>query len=349
MDNGRCLISIFMPVYNGSQYLKESIKSILNQTFKDFELVCVDDSSTDDSYDILTHFASLDSRIKVLRKPNGGNVPKSWNFVMPYLHGDSIAYMSQDDLMSEDNLEKMYLRQQATDADAVLPDMELYYERVQSNERMIGLNGNRDVILTNREAVLLNLTFKIPGCPLWRSKLFKNEFFPEDCFNSDEYMTRKLLYKSNKVAFCDGIFFYRQDNTIAITKTFDLKNYYGILASIRDCKLLEDNHFDLVDVAKQYYATYILYFKLYRFCLLRRAINSEQQFQKVRAMLGNLFSQLDKRFLFEHSRYKTGLKRLKTYAIYMMFYDFSLFKVIMSLVFIYDRSTEFIKTSRSRY
>ena len=83
-------ISIFMPVYNGSKFLEESISSLQKQTFKDFELVCVDDSSTDDSYNVLEKLAQTDSRIKLFQKPNGGNVPKSWNFVLPNLNGKSL-------------------------------------------------------------------------------------------------------------------------------------------------------------------------------------------------------------------------------------------------------------------
>jgi glycosyltransferase involved in cell wall biosynthesis len=117
-----------MPVYNGSKYLEKSIKSVLNQTYRNFELVCVDDSSIDTSYQILKDFAFKDSRIRVYKKSNGGTVPKSWNFVLPLLRGNSITYMSQDDLMSEDNLEKMLQRQNETNADCVLPDMVFYYE-----------------------------------------------------------------------------------------------------------------------------------------------------------------------------------------------------------------------------
>ena len=54
----------------------------------------------------------------------------------------------------------------------------------------------------------------------------KNEFFPEDAFDSDEFMTRKLFLKSNKVVFSSGTFFYRQDNLKAITKIFSEKNFY---------------------------------------------------------------------------------------------------------------------------
>lgn len=141
-DIDASLISIFMPVYNGSKYLDETINSVLNQSFENFELLCIDDSSTDNSYEILKKFESKDSRIKLFQKPNGGTVPKSWNFALPFMKGQFIMYMSQDDLMSLDNLEKLVLRQLETDADCVLPDMLFYFEGEDNKTGRIGVDVN---------------------------------------------------------------------------------------------------------------------------------------------------------------------------------------------------------------
>lgn len=341
--SGQCIISIFMPVYNGSKYLENSIKSILKQTFKDFELVCVDDSSTDNSYEILKKIADTDSRIKIFQKPNGGNVAKSWNFVMPYLRGESITYMSQDDLMSEDNLEQLHKRQQETGADCVLPDMVYYYEGNQTNKKLAGVNGNRDVILTNREAVILSLNWEIHGFALWKSKIIKDEYFLEDSFTNDEYMTRKFLFKSNKVAFCNGVFFYRQDNEMAITKTYGIKYYYSILTNFRIYKLLEENNFEPNIIASVLYGVYVIYISQYRLCSLRKAIFSDSEFKEIRVMHSDLYSQFNQKRLYELAKYRKGFNRLKIYFIGALFYNFSIFKIIMFLVYINDRSIEAIK------
>lgn len=65
-------IAIIMPVYNGEEYLDESIQSVLNQTYKDFQLICVNDSSTDSSLEILNKYKEQDSRVVVLTKENAG-------------------------------------------------------------------------------------------------------------------------------------------------------------------------------------------------------------------------------------------------------------------------------------
>jgi len=343
-DKKTCKISIFMPVYNGSKYLYKSIFSIINQTFKDFELVCVDDSSTDNSYEILKEFAAKDSRVRIFQKPNGGMVPKSWNFVLPLLKGESIAYMSQDDLMSEDNLEQLYNRQQETGADAILPDMVYYFEDNANNKILSAINGDRDIILTNREAVILSLNWQIHGFALWKSKLFDNIHFDEDSFNSDELQTRKLLFKCNKIAFCKGTFYYRQDNVNAITKTFGIKNYSLLLTQFRVCKFLADNNFDSKETKTYIYSLYREYFDLYRFFSLKKIIYTKDELINVRKIFRDIFILLKKQKLIKIAHFEKSnsvneeIKRwIKRTIVLLLFYNYFIFKNIMYSIYLYDK------------
>ena len=77
------LITIFVPVFNGEKYLNETLISIQNQTYKNIEVLLVDDSSSDGSKTILDTFANFDNRFRVFEKENGGNVSVSWNFIKP--------------------------------------------------------------------------------------------------------------------------------------------------------------------------------------------------------------------------------------------------------------------------
>ncbi|MDE6368147.1 MAG: glycosyltransferase, partial [Muribaculaceae bacterium] len=65
-------ISVIVPIYNSQSYLKECVESVLTQSFSDWELILVDDGSTDSSNEICQNFASIDQRIRVITKPNGG-------------------------------------------------------------------------------------------------------------------------------------------------------------------------------------------------------------------------------------------------------------------------------------
>ena len=221
-------ISILMPVFNGSRYLPKTLDSILGQTFSDYEVLCINDCSTDDSLKILERYGAVDSRFRVLSTPvNQGIVPKVANWAMPYMRGDYCFYTSQDDLFSPDLLQSMWDTAMSTGADAVIPEVVLYHEsEPQENITITAPNGNKSTVLTNREAVILTLDWTIPGNALFAAKLAKGTGCYDFSLNADEYTTRVLLFHSNKVVFSGGTFYYRQDNLEAITRklssgTFD--------------------------------------------------------------------------------------------------------------------------------
>lgn len=255
------MVTVFVPVYNGEKYLRETLISIKNQTYKNIEVLFVDDSSTDGSKKILDEFANEDNRFKVFVKENGGMVSVSWNFIKPEIKGDYVFYSSQDDIFSTDLIEKMVTKQKETLAENILPDMEFYFENELDNKKIIGLNGNRDVVLTGRQACEVSLNWTIHGFPLTKTSLLMDEFFPEDAFDSDEFMTRKLFLKSNKVVFCEGMFYYRKDNSNAITQTFYKKNFYTLNTLFRLFNLLKENGFDKKNILNVQFSIFSRYFQ----------------------------------------------------------------------------------------
>lgn len=112
-------ISIIMPVYNGAQYLEKSLKSVENQTFKDVELVCVDDGSTDNSLDLLNDYKKTYDFLVVISQENQGS-GKARNTGIANAKGDYIAFLDADDIyIDNDALEKMYAIATGNDADMV--------------------------------------------------------------------------------------------------------------------------------------------------------------------------------------------------------------------------------------
>ncbi len=99
------LISVLMPVYNCRQYVAEAIRSILQQTYRDFEFIIIDDGSTDGSGHILRVFAVSDSRIRLISRPNRGLVP-SLNEGLSLSRGEFIARMDADDISFPTRLER---------------------------------------------------------------------------------------------------------------------------------------------------------------------------------------------------------------------------------------------------
>lgn len=98
-------ISVIMSAYNGQRYLKESIDSILSQTFKNFEFIIVDDGSTDSSLKIISEYAERDNRIKVIKNQNNMGLVKSLNKAIKAVRGEYIARQDADDFSEKDRLE----------------------------------------------------------------------------------------------------------------------------------------------------------------------------------------------------------------------------------------------------
>lgn len=99
-------ISVIIPVYNGAKFLPRSISSVINQTHKNWELVIVDDGSTDNSKEVVSEYVKKDSRIQYYSQPNSGTPAKPKNTAMKYVQGEYVAYLDQDDEWLPEKLEK---------------------------------------------------------------------------------------------------------------------------------------------------------------------------------------------------------------------------------------------------
>jgi glycosyltransferase involved in cell wall biosynthesis len=102
---GNPRVSVYMPVYNGARYLADCLDSILDQTFRDFEVVAVDDGSKDDSFEILSAYATRDPRIRVLRHDVNQGHHQTSNDALAACRGEYLARMDQDDLWLRRRLE----------------------------------------------------------------------------------------------------------------------------------------------------------------------------------------------------------------------------------------------------
>ena len=98
------LISIIIPVYNVEKYLERCVKSVINQTYKNLEIILVDDGAKDNSGKMCDELSKLDSRIKVIHKENGG-LSDARNFGLKIATGDYIGFVDSDDYIADDMYE----------------------------------------------------------------------------------------------------------------------------------------------------------------------------------------------------------------------------------------------------
>jgi len=108
MNKENPLVSVVMPAYNAEKYLSEAIESILNQTFKDFEFIIIDDGSTDRTWEIIQEFSKKDKRIIALKNEKNLNIAESRNRGVEVARGSYIATMDSDDVAIPDRLNYQY-------------------------------------------------------------------------------------------------------------------------------------------------------------------------------------------------------------------------------------------------
>lgn len=219
--NKNPLISIVVPIYNGEKYIPDLLNCLTHQTYKNFEVLLIDDMSTDNSVKIISEYVANDSRFKLYcRTTKGGTAVAGQEYAMPLCTGDYYFFMSQDDFMDPDLLEKCISRAIKTNADIVMPNMVLYYEG-KNNPKALDypLNGDYETFLDAKTAFCLSLDWRVHGFVLRKMDLVKRIGYHATYYNSCEYAGRKMFLYANKIAFVDTNFYYRQDNPDAITKT----------------------------------------------------------------------------------------------------------------------------------
>lgn len=123
-----CKVSVIIPVYNTAPYLREAVGSIMNQSLRDIEIICVDDGSTDNSLEILSELAEKDRRIIVIHQENQG-LSMTRNNAMKYAHGIYIYFFDSDDILAEDALLICYESCELNKYDFCFFDAEILLEK----------------------------------------------------------------------------------------------------------------------------------------------------------------------------------------------------------------------------
>ena len=235
-------VSIVMPVYNGSQYLEVSIKSVIAQTYQDWELICVDDSSTDHSLEILRNFSDTDSRVRVYTKPNEKFGNRATKYGIDRAKGDYLIYMSQDDKLSPDLLEKNFQTLKKFQVDAVVPRMK-YYDRKSGQCSDFFMSDGLSVV-SGRKAFVLSLNWELHGFVMWPMATVKAVGWGTESLNDDEFTTRMLFYNTDRVGFSEGIFYYHNHNQEAITVKWSINQLDFLKTDAKLYRFLIDHNFD---------------------------------------------------------------------------------------------------------
>ena len=215
-------ISVILPVYNVEEYLEECLDSILKQTFKDIEVICVNDGSKDNSLIILEKYTQIDNRICIINQENQG-LSVARNVGLENASGKYVVFIDSDDKLNNDNyLEALYNACERYDADIAVAGI------IRGNDKKV-----RTILNIESEEVTSDYYTKLKLCDLpdsnyvW-NKLYRRETlvqtgikFVAGVIFEDIYYTHKVLYYTNKLVAVPGVrYFYRKrPNTLMALKT----------------------------------------------------------------------------------------------------------------------------------
>lgn len=182
------IISIIVPVYNVEKYLKDCIESILKQSMQDFELILVDDGSTDSSGTICDRYAEKDSRIKVVHTKNGG-LSAARNAGIEIARGEFVAFVDSDDYVLPEFIEQMYKKILETDAD--ICECNFSYLK---NQKIINSRRLPEVALDSLNAIRRMFAPPYAGYVNTWNKLYRRKLFDKVYFRKANYTRMNLLH-----------------------------------------------------------------------------------------------------------------------------------------------------------
>ena len=212
-------ISVIVPVYNVEKYLADCLESIINQTFSDIEIICVNDGSTDNSRNILSEYEKKDSRIKIVDKKNGG-LSSARNAGMRVATGDFIAFIDSDDWVDIKMLEKLYNNITELNTDISICAVHLYdeNEKKADDENSYFNLSVFDKSFDNRAFSYKDTKpFLTDVCVMAWNKLYRKSFldecgakFPDGLIFEDGPFFFSIFFKTERVSIVrDFLYFYR--------------------------------------------------------------------------------------------------------------------------------------------
>ena len=225
MYENQPLVSVIMPVYNCESFLSESIESVISQSYKNWELLIVNDGSTDCTYKIIDNYSQKDSRIKVFHRKNEG-VSMARNYALNQICGDYVTFIDSDDVYHTDRLKRMLqVFEQYMNCDIAFSRHkefigELDIKEVIGTEKVVIRDNDilKEVISDSKNHFMCNMMIK--------SEIARKEKFAPIRFAEDYCYIRDCAWHCKQMVVLDEVlYFYRRDNENAMTSHFFSEKY----------------------------------------------------------------------------------------------------------------------------
>ncbi|MDU6723145.1 MAG: glycosyltransferase [Streptococcus mitis] len=234
-------ITVIVPVYNVENYLNKCLDSLINQTYKNLEIIVINDGSTDNSGEICQEYAQKDNRIIYIEKENGG-LSDARNVGLDKMTGSYVTFIASDDWVELDYVEILYKKIIEYQADISVgnyysynEDEEIYYFHIYGNSYYEKVYDNVSIFENLYESQEMKSFALISACgKLYKAKLFDYLRFDKGKLGEDGYFNQKMYLSVNKVVYLNkGLYAYRQRSG-SITKTWTEKWMHALVDAMSE-------------------------------------------------------------------------------------------------------------------
>ena len=254
------LISVIVPVYNAEKYLRECLDSIVNQTYKNIEIILVDDGSTDGSGAICDEYADKDVRIKVIHSTNKGVTAARIN-AFKTSSGDYITFVDADDFLDCNMFKKMLDTIMEDNTDIIVCQYINYDSKTKKQEKSmlrppIGIYYKEDIVCLVKKNFLYNeKTGMAEMPPFLFAKLIKREFVQEILnvevglsYNEDQVGIFALLLRINSMSIIQDYFYYYRHHSVQATAVYTDRLWERIADSMQRFRELDSSNYLVIQL-----------------------------------------------------------------------------------------------------
>ena len=259
------LISIIIPVYNVESYLRQCLDSVLGQTFKNFEVLLVNDGSSDSSGDICREYVEKDSRFYYFEKENGG-LSDARNYGIERAQGEYLTFIDSDDFVNEKHLENLFLASRLTNADITIGGFSRFengtfwlYQDYFSSDSLVSFTSAQAIQHLDSMFDVPFLNFSTAWGKLFKRELFSELRFPYGKYAEDQFIIWKLYLKARSIYTFNVDSYVYRINKNGMSSVFSLKHLDYIEALEERIKSTKD--LEGIDIN--------LSFNMYRYVLKR--------------------------------------------------------------------------------
>lgn len=202
-------VSLIIPVYNTEKWLKRCLNSILVQTFTDYEVILIDDGSTDSSPSILDEYAKNDSRLTVFHEKNRGS-SQARKFGMSRAQGEWFMFIDSDDDVHPTYVQSLYETVTKNNLSIAACDM----QRVGNNSFPVEITHNSPQILNSKEIHTKFFNYQFWGFwgKIYHKSVFKDLYFPEHNINEDYVVMAQIFHNNPAMAYIQEPLYYYRTN-----------------------------------------------------------------------------------------------------------------------------------------